>query len=125
VQALEMPPLVINIVEQFSGEEPMRNLIDDVEEVIVRPGTLSASVAQGYPHADVAEVGMSFLVAHDGDARSRRVGAMVVRRAWERRSEFVGDTPSPDDALRAAAGRRARPRRADGCWRQHRRRESR
>ena len=27
VQALEMPPLVINIVKQFTGEEPMRGLV--------------------------------------------------------------------------------------------------
>src|SRR2546423_1323750 len=29
VQALEMPPLVINIVKQLTGEEPMRGLTDD------------------------------------------------------------------------------------------------
>jgi microcystin degradation protein MlrC len=105
VQALEMPPLIINIVKQFSGEEPMRSLIDDVEEVIARPGTLSASVAQGYPYADVAEMGMSFLVVHHGDARTAGESARwLARRAWERRSEFVGDTPSPENALRAAAG---------------------
>lgn len=48
VQALEMPPVVINIVKQFTGEEPMLSLVRDAEEVIARPKMLSASVAEGY-----------------------------------------------------------------------------
>jgi microcystin degradation protein MlrC len=82
VQALETPPLVINIVKQFSGEEPMRSLIDDVEQVTARRGTLSASVVQGYPYAGVAEMGMSFLVVHDGDAHAAGESARwLARRA--------------------------------------------
>ena len=107
VQALEMPPVAINIVKQFTGEEPMRGLVQDVEEVMARPGMLSASVAEGYPYADVAEMGMSFLAVHDGDAAAARDAARwMARRAWDRRAEFVGDTPSPDEALRAAAAAR-------------------
>src|SRR6266568_2141648 len=34
VQALEMPPVVINIVKQFTGEEPMRGIVADTEAVI-------------------------------------------------------------------------------------------
>ncbi|HLG51057.1 MAG TPA: M81 family metallopeptidase, partial [Chloroflexota bacterium] len=67
VQALETPPLVINIVKQFTGEEPMKSVMADCEAVIGRPGMLSASVAEGYPYADVPEMGMSFLAIHDGD----------------------------------------------------------
>ena len=58
VQALEMPPVVINIVKQFTGEEPMLSIMRDAEQVIARPGMLSASVAEGYPYADVEEMGM-------------------------------------------------------------------
>jgi len=104
VQALEMPPVAINIVKQFTGEEPMRSLVQDVDEVVGRPGMLSASVAEGYPYADVAEMGMSFLTVHDGDAVLARASAeWLARRAWDRRAEFVGDTPSAEEALRAAA----------------------
>ncbi len=103
-QALEMPPVAINIVKQFSGEEPMRSLVGDVEEVLTRPGMLSASVAEGYPYADVAEMGMSFLAVHDGDAAAARDAAKwLARRAWDRRAEFIGDTPGPQEALRKAA----------------------
>jgi microcystin degradation protein MlrC len=107
VQALEMPPVAINIVKQFTGEEPMLGLVQDVEAVLARPGMLSASVAEGYPYADVAEMGMSFLAVHDGDAAAARDAARwMARRAWDRRAAFVGDTPAPEAALRAAVVRR-------------------
>jgi microcystin degradation protein MlrC len=82
----------------------MRGLVQDVEEVLACDGMLSASVAEGYPYADVAEMGMSFLAIHDGDAAAARDAARwLARRAWERRAEFVGDTPSLEEALRRAA----------------------
>jgi len=103
-QALEMPPLVINIVKQFTGEEPMLGVVGDVEAALARPGMLSASAAEGYPYADVAEMGMSFLAVHDGDQRAARTAARwMAERAWERREQFVGDTPSPEEALKRAA----------------------
>jgi microcystin degradation protein MlrC len=104
VQALETPPLVINIVKQFTGEEPMRGLLADRALVAARPGMLSASVAEGYPYADVPKMGMAFLAVHDGDPEQAREAARwLAGRAWARRREMVGDTPSPEDALRHAA----------------------
>ena len=103
-QALEMPPLVINIVKQFTGEEPMRSFIQDANEVISRPGMLSASVAEGYPYADVEQMGMGFLAISDGDPVAARDGARwMAERAWTRREELVADVPSPEEALRTAA----------------------
>jgi microcystin degradation protein MlrC len=104
VQALETPPLVINIVKQFTGEEPMLGLMADCDRVAALPGMLSASVAEGYPYADVPEMGMACLAVHDGDpAAARRAARWLAGRAWQRRREMVGDTPSPEDALRQAA----------------------
>jgi microcystin degradation protein MlrC len=103
VQALEMPPVVINIVKQFTGEEPMLGLVRDCEAVIARPNMLSASVVEGYPYADVAEMGMSFLAISDGDeAAARDAARWMARRAWDKREQFVGDTPSPEAAIRGA-----------------------
>jgi len=104
VQALETPPLAINIVRQFTGEEPMRGVMQDAATVMARPGVLSASVAEGYPYADVPEMGMAFLVVHDGNVvAAREVAQWLAGRSWQRRREFVGHTPSPTEALRAAA----------------------
>jgi len=103
VQALEMPPVVINIVKQFTGEEPMLSLVHDAENVIQRPTMISASVAEGYPYADVAEMGMAFLAISDGDeAAARDAARWMARRAWDKRAQFVADTPTPEAALRAA-----------------------
>jgi microcystin degradation protein MlrC len=110
VQALETPPLVINIVKQFTGEEPMRGLMQDCDRVAALPGMLSASVAEGYPYADVPEMGMACLAVHDGDpARARQAARWLAGRAWQRRQEMVGDTPTPEAALRAAAAARRGP----------------
>jgi microcystin degradation protein MlrC len=104
VQALEMPPVLVNIVKQFTGEEPMRGLVDGIDEVLARPGMLSASVAEGYPYADVEEMGMSFLAIHDGDlAAARDAARFLADRAWERREALQGDVLSPTEALQYAA----------------------
>ena len=65
------------------------------------------------PYADVAEMGMAFLAVADGDAAlAREAARWLARRAWDRRAAFVGDTPSPEEALRA---RRCRAARARSC----------
>ncbi|CAA9222803.1 MAG: hypothetical protein AVDCRST_MAG77-777 [uncultured Chloroflexi bacterium] len=103
VQALETPPLVINIVKQFTGEPPMKDVMDDCAAAMARTGMLTASAIEGYPYADVAEMGMSFLAVHDGDpAAAREAARWMAQRAWERRTAFVGDTPSSEEALRQA-----------------------
>ncbi len=103
VQALETPPLVINITKQHTGSEPLRSLMAECEALIREPGILSASVAQGYPYADVPEMGMSFLVVADGDAGlAREKARWLARRAWERRADFDLAGPGPEEALRHA-----------------------
>ncbi|HEX7126973.1 MAG TPA: M81 family metallopeptidase [Thermodesulfobacteriota bacterium] len=104
VQALETPPLVVNIVRQCTDEEPMRSLVRDVESVIDRAGLLSASIAEGYPYADVPEMGMSVLAVADGDPEAAREAARwLAGRAWARRAEMTGAIASPEEALRRAA----------------------
>lgn len=103
VQALETPPLVINITRQHTGSEPLRGLMAECEALIREPGILSASVVQGYPYADVPEMGMSFLVVADGDAAlAREKARWLARRAWGRRADFDLAGPGPEEALRRA-----------------------
>jgi microcystin degradation protein MlrC len=105
-QYLATPPLVINIVRQFTGEEPMKGLVADSLAVQSEPGILSTSLAEGYPYADVAEMGMSFLVVADGDLDlARRRCFWMARRAWRRRSEMDARIPDVDEALAIAASR--------------------
>jgi len=103
VQALETPPVVINILQQYTGVEPMRGIMADADAVMRRPGMLSAGVAEGYPYADVAEMGMAFLAVHDGDPSAARDAARwMARRAWDRRGEFQGEAVSPEQAIATA-----------------------
>ncbi len=75
-QAIATPPLVVNIVRQFTGEEPMRTLVADCLAANERPGILDTSVAEGYPYADVPQMGMAWIAIADGDSwRQRRPSA--------------------------------------------------
>jgi len=104
VQALETPPLVINISRQYTNHDPARGLISDAEHAMKQPRVLSASVGLGFAFADVEEMGASFLVVADGDPRCAREHARwIARRAWGRRHEFLMDLPSPAEAVRLAS----------------------
>jgi microcystin degradation protein MlrC len=104
VQALETPPMLIQISRQHTGSEPARSLYSDLEQVLKRPAILSASVAMGFYYADVPEMGTSFLAVADGDLKAARDAAQwMARRAWERRADFRGNLPDPASAVSAAA----------------------
>lgn len=110
VQALEMPPMVINILKQYTREEPAIRLIQDAEAAMKRPRVLTASAVLGYQYADVEEMGASFIAVADGDPQAARDAACwVAKRAWARREEFVGNAASPEEALREAAAYPGKP----------------
>ncbi|NBT03011.1 MAG: M81 family peptidase [Proteobacteria bacterium] len=93
-----------NIIKQYTGEEPMASVVADVDTVEGWPGMLSASAAEGYPYADVEEMGMAFLAISDGDRElAERGSKWMAARAWENREAFVGDVYSPEDAIAHAA----------------------
>jgi microcystin degradation protein MlrC len=104
VQALETPPMLIQMCRQYTSEEPARTLYRELEEVLRRPGILSASVAMGFHFADVKEMGASFLAVADNDLTlAREVASALAQRAWDKRYELVGKLPSTEEAVRAAA----------------------
>lgn len=103
-QALEQPPLIINISKQYTVQPPAVGLYDDVKTVMQWPGILSASVAMGFYYADVEEMGASFLAVADGDqALAQKAARWMAKRAWGRRQDFVGNLPKPPEAVRQAA----------------------
>jgi len=103
VQALETPPLLISISNQYTGAAPARKLYEDLAATLERPGILSASILMGFYYADVDEMGASFVAVADGDPTIARDAAQwMARRAWDRRAEFSGRLPSPEEAVRDA-----------------------
>lgn len=78
----------------------MRSLMAEVDAMLREPGVLSVSLAEGYPYADVPEMGMAALVITDGDrSAARQHAARLARQVWERRAQYIGRAVSPEDAL--------------------------
>lgn len=110
VQACEHPPMLIANSRQYTGAPPARGLYEDVTSVLGWPGIVSASVAMGFPHSDVAEAGASFLaIAHRDGALARRAARWMAERAWARRAEFLSDLPSASESARLASEASATP----------------
>ncbi|MFW6090757.1 MAG: M81 family metallopeptidase [Actinomycetota bacterium] len=104
VMSLADPPLAINILRQGTAEAPMAELLQVAREHECRPGVLAVFVVEGFPYADVPEMGMSVLAVADANAcLARDAAGAVAAAAWARRQEFVGDALGVDDALKRAA----------------------
>ncbi len=111
-QWIEMPPMYVNIVKQFTGEDPMRSFVADCVAANEIDGILDTSVAEGYPYADVDEMGMSWVaIADNGDLElAKSVAKDMASRAWERRAELNVQVASISDALDMALADYVGPR---------------
>lgn len=110
VMALEMPPVAINILRQGTSDSPMKELVAFAHEQATRPGVLSVSVAEGFPYADVEEMGMAFLAVTDGDpSLAAEIAKVCAAEAWKVRAELEGDGVPIDDALKRAAAATSYP----------------
>lgn len=115
-QWIEMPPLVVNIVRQFTGEEPMKTIVADSIEALERPGVLDTSAAEGYPYSDVEEMGMSWVAITDNDADlAKETAIWMAERAWKHREALNTPVYSIKEALENAQKRYRGPRRL-GDW---------
>lgn len=110
VAAVETPPLIVNILRQGTSDPPMRELVALAAEAESRPGVLSVSVAEGFPYADVEEMGMAFFAVTDGDAElATSIARELAQAAWAVRAESQGDGVPIDEALAVAASSDAHP----------------
>ena len=111
---LEKPPLVVSIVKQYTGMEPMLGLVADCVEASSRPKILDTSVVEGYPYADVDHMGMSWVAVADGDAGAARSAAKwMAGRAWERREEMAAEGAGAAQSLREAVAKYVGPKLPD------------
>ena len=108
--ALEMPPLVVNILCQGTEDQPLSDLLRLAEEQRQRPGMLSISVVEGYPYADVPEMGMSFIAVTDNDqALADDAARQLALAAWGMRAALNHGGLPIDQALRQAQAAPAGP----------------
>jgi microcystin degradation protein MlrC len=95
---LEIPPVVINIVKQFTDEDPMKSVMENLDKTLSFQNIIHGSVAEGYPYADVEEMGMGFISIADGDMEAAKDASQwMAREAWNIREQFVGDTHSIEE----------------------------
>lgn len=94
------PPVSINIERQLTWAEPMLTVQAELDKIRAIPGVLSASVALGFPYADVAEMGSAFIVVTDNDPILAREQAVTLA-GWlvQNRELFRGQLISPEQAL--------------------------
>jgi len=100
VVAGAFPPLAINIERQLTFAEPMLSVKAELEKVRSLPGVLSASVALGFPYADIEDMGSAFVVVTDNDLLLAQAQAdHLANWLWENRERFRGEMISPEEAI--------------------------
>lgn len=111
VQWIEMPPMYVNIVKQFTGEDPLKSFVADAVAANEKPGVLDTSVAEGYPYSDVEKMGMAWVAIADGDRElAKSVAKDMAAKAWERRAELNVQVASITEALDFAVANYKGPR---------------
>lgn len=102
--ALEQLPLVVTITKQDTREDPMAALLAAAAHLERADGVLDVSVVEGFPYADVPQMGMSVVVTHrDGPAAARAVATEMAGRVWAAREALQGGGVSVPDAIDAVA----------------------
>ena len=111
VQFIEMPPMLVNIVKQFTGQEPMLSLVNECVAANEFPNVLDTSISEGYPYADVEEMGMSWITITDGDAElAEKISKDLAASAWTKRVDLNKPVHSIEDALTEANERYVGPK---------------
>jgi len=100
VLAAAFPNVAMNIERQLTWAEPMLSVKVELDRVRKIDGVLSASIVMGYPYADVAEMGSSFIVVTDGKP-SLAVDLACGLGNWleNKRERFRGILVSPEQAV--------------------------
>lgn len=110
VQWIETPPLIINIVNHNTNEEPMKSILKESEKLYSDSDILSVSVAEGYPYSDIKKMGMSFLVISDNNKnKAKGASRKLAKYAWNKRFEMDSAAPSIEEGLKEALSIKAKP----------------
>ena len=100
VQALAAPGVAIAIDRQHTNESPCTELYALADEILREPGILTNSIILGFPYADVAELGSSFIVAADGNLQQAQAAAnRLADYLVEHRHDFACGLATVDEAL--------------------------
>jgi microcystin degradation protein MlrC len=99
-QAHVKVPLLIHIVQQFTGDGAMREIMNAVEEFEAFPFVISTSVLPGYIYADVPDMGVSVIVVMDNTADLVLPHAEgLADLIWSKRAALNAALPSVAEAV--------------------------
>ncbi len=91
---------------------PMTEVLASAERLMDEPGVLAASLAAGFPWADILETGPCAILTADGsDARFAEMAERLIDEVWEKRTRLTVDIVGPEQAIAAvvAAGNADKP----------------
>lgn len=101
--AWEQLPLITMPPKQCTLREPMQSILAALWELERQPGVLTATLACGFPFADIRDAGTSVLVVADGDANlARAKAAEFGRYVFSRRDEFTPELTPVAEVIRYA-----------------------
>jgi microcystin degradation protein MlrC len=110
VTAISKPALVINLLGQETGREPMRSLMARAREAERGPGILSISLMAGFPYADVPDMGPAVIIVADGNfSLAQEVAEDLNKRVMEVRQDLFVRCAAPEEAVRQAIHTDRRP----------------
>ncbi len=103
VTAFEQLPLITMPPRQCTLREPMQSIRARLHELERQPGVLTATLACGFPFADIRDAGVSVVVVGDGDAALARSKARAFAQyVFGRRDEFACELTPVREAIRYA-----------------------
>ncbi|MBI2432929.1 MAG: M81 family metallopeptidase [Candidatus Hydrogenedentes bacterium] len=103
VQAHVKLPLLMHIVQQYTGAGPLATIFAEVERLTQQPGILSASLAPGYIYADSPYMGTSVIVVADGDwERAESEARRLAQFVFDKRLELNAALPDVPTAVAQA-----------------------
>lgn len=103
-------PIAINILRQGTSDEPMKTIMAKAREFEKTPGVLAINVVEGFPYADVPEMGMSVIVITDNDQElADTISEQLEDLLWESKQDFLADSLTIEQALSYAAQKSDKP----------------
>lgn len=102
--AAAFPAVSIDLASQFTEALPSSALIALADaQLRERPSVISNSILLGFPYADVAEMGTSFIVVTDNDpAGARSLADELADYLVQHRNDFVSHLPNVEEAIEQA-----------------------
>jgi microcystin degradation protein MlrC len=95
-------PMLPHVMRQGTADEPNRTL-QARARAMEQQGALCASVFVGFPHADIANAGLSVVVTTDNDrAAAERLRDELLTMAWDVRQQFVYRVEKLEDSVARA-----------------------